>query len=151
MTLNMTAKRRAQSKDGGARSCGTSVSRRRRSVACIVGAALAFGAVAQSSVPLAHAAPAPEVEYLYDVTVRRHYYFPAGADALSYGRGICDRVTRGESYAQVMSDIKGEVSPSDEFAANYLTSYAVNLLCPGQIWQLRNSAARYRPPAIAAS
>ncbi|MEK0681970.1 DUF732 domain-containing protein, partial [Mycobacterium ulcerans] len=37
--------------------------------------------------------------------------------------------------------------PNDEFAANYLVSYAVNLLCPEQVWQLRNSAANYRPPA----
>jgi hypothetical protein len=39
------------------------------------------------------------------------------------------------------------VTPNDEFAANSLVSDAVNLLCPDQIWQLRNSAAHYRPPA----
>jgi hypothetical protein len=27
-----------------------------------------------------------------------------------------------------------------------LISQAVNELCPAQIWQLRNSAAHYRPP-----
>ncbi|MDT5222871.1 MAG: hypothetical protein QOG19_278 [Mycobacterium sp.] len=97
--------------------------------------------------PWAHAAPAPEVEYLYNVTARRHYNFPNTSDALSYGYGICDKVTAGESYAQVMGDVKSDVTPSDEFAANYLISYAVNLLCPAQIWQLRNSAAHYQPPA----
>ena len=94
----------------------------------------------------AHAAPAPEVEYVYDVMVRRHYNFANPTEAVDYGHGICDKVTRGESYAQVMGDVKNDVVPNDEFAANYLVSYAVNLLCPAQIWQLRNSAAHYQPP-----
>ncbi len=93
----------------------------------------------------ARAAPAPEAEYAYDVMVRRHYNFPNN-DAIGYGYAICDKVTTGESYAQVMSDVKTEVTPNDEFAANYLVSYAVNLLCPTEIWQLRNSAAHYQPP-----
>jgi hypothetical protein len=82
---------------------------------------------------------------VYDVMVRRHYNFPNN-DAVSYGYAICDKVTRGESYAQVMGEVKGDVVPRDEFAANYLVSYAVNLLCPAQVWQLRNSAAHYQPP-----
>jgi Protein of unknown function (DUF732) len=79
---------------------------------------------------------------VYDVMVRRHYNFP-NDDAISYGHGICDKVSQGESYVQVMSAVKSDVTPNDEFAANYLVSYAVNLLCPAQIWQLRNSAAHY--------
>ncbi|CAM4348451.1 hypothetical protein MB901379_02671 [Mycobacterium basiliense] len=94
---------------------------------------------------VARAAPAPEVEYLYDVTVRRHYDFPNN-DALGYGHGICDKLTAGGGYGQVMGDVKSEVTPNDEFAANYVVWYAVNLLCPDQIWQLRNSAANYQPP-----
>lgn len=114
--------------------------------------AVAAVAVAVGGVPLAlaasvHAAPAPEVEYLYDVTVRRHYNFPTNTDAVSYGHAICDKGTAGESYAQVLGDVKRDVTPNDEFAANYLVSYAVNLLCPDQIWQLRNSAAHYQPPS----
>jgi len=89
----------------------------------------------------AHAAPAPEVEYLYNVTVRRHYSFPDTTEALGYGHGICEKVTAGESYGQVIREVKSDVLPNDEFAANYLVSHAVNLLCPDQIWQLRNSAA----------
>ena len=108
-------------------------------------AAAALIATAQLVTPRAHAAPAPEVEYVYDVAVRRHYNFPSN-DAVGYGYGICEKVTRGESYAQVMGDVKKDVTPNDEFAANYLVSYAVQLLCPAQIWQLRNSAAGYRPP-----
>ena len=118
---------------------------RRRSslVGLLVGAVAVIGTGLTSP---AHAAPAPEVEYVYNVAVRRHYNFPNN-DAVGYGYGICDKVTRSISYAQVMSDVKSDVTPNDEFAANYLVSYAVNLLCPAQIWQLRNSAANYQPPA----
>ncbi|MCW2730259.1 MAG: hypothetical protein JWR13_1075 [Mycobacterium sp.] len=113
-------------------------------VAVIV-ASTAFGVLAQAPVPLAHAAPAPEVEYTYDVVARRHYAFPNN-DAIGYGYGICDKVRSGEGYPQIMGEVKGDVLPNDEFAANYLVSYAVGILCPAQIWQLRNSAANYQPP-----
>ena len=110
-------------------------------------AAGVVGSATLALVPRAYANPAPEVEYVYDVMVRRHdYNFANPADAVNYGYGICDKVTRGESYAQVMGDVKNDVRPNDEYAANYLVSYAVNLLCPAQIWQLRNSAAHYQPP-----
>ena len=113
----------------------------------IAAAAGVAGSVTLALVPRAYAAPAPEVEYVYDVMVRRHYNnFANPADAVNYGYGICDEVGRGEGYAQVMGDVKNDIVPNDEFAANYLVSYAVNLLCPAQIWQLRNSAAHYQPP-----
>jgi hypothetical protein len=115
-------------------------------VIVIVIVIVGIGAVPLALAPRARAAPAPEVEYLYDVTLRRHYDFPNN-DALGYGHGICDKVTEGRSYAQLMGDVKSDVTPNDEFAANYLVSYAVNLLCPAQIWRLRNSAAHYQPPA----
>lgn len=118
---------------------------RRKSLVALIIAAVALGGVAQTLAPRAHAAPAPEVEYLYDVAVRRHYNFPNN-DAVGYGHAICEKVSQGESYAQLMGDVKRDVTPSDEFAANYLVSYAVNLLCPAQIWQLRQSAAGYQPP-----
>jgi hypothetical protein len=104
------------------------------------------GSVTLTPIPPAYAAPAPEVEYVYDVMVRRHYNFPNPTEAVNYGRGICDKISRGDSYAQVMGDVKNDVVPNDEFAANYLVSYAVNLLCPALIWQIRNSAAHYQPP-----
>ncbi len=112
-------------------------------LALIVAAGFAGGM--QLSTYCAHAAPAPDVEYLYDVAVRRHYNFPNN-DAVGYGHEICDKIGLGENYAHVMGDVKSDVTPNDEFAANYLVSYAVNLLCPEQIWQLRNSAAGYRSP-----
>jgi hypothetical protein len=118
---------------------------RTTSVVTLILATAAISGAAQVISPQAHAAPAPEVEYVYDVMVRRHYNFPNN-DAVSYGYGICDKLSRGESYAQVMGEVKNDVVPRDEFAANYLVSYAVNLLCPAQIWQLRNSAAHYQPP-----
>ncbi|MEE6140192.1 DUF732 domain-containing protein [Mycobacterium sp. 050128] len=89
----------------------------------------------------------PEVEYGNDVMVRRHYSFSTPDEAIEYGYRICDKITHGEPYAQIMGHVKSDVLPNDEFAANYLVSYAVNLLCPAQIWQLRNSAQGYRPPA----
>jgi hypothetical protein len=116
-----------------------------RLLAALIVLAAALGGAAQTQAARAQAAPAPQVEYLYDVTVRCHYNFTDN-DALGYGYEICDKVTGSESYAQVMGDVKSDVTPNDEFTANYLVSYAVNLLCPAQIWQLRNSAAHYRPP-----
>jgi hypothetical protein len=112
----------------------------------IAGAAAVGGSVTLVLDPRAYAAPAPEVEYVYDVMVRRHYNFPNPTEAVNYGHGICDKVGRGDSYPQVMGDVKNDVLPNDEFAANYLISYAVNLLCPASIWQLRNTAAHYQPP-----
>lgn len=119
--------------------------KRRKSLVVMIVFAAAIGGAAQIPAPRAHAAPAPEVEYVYDVMVRRHYNFPNN-DAIGYGHGICDEVSRGQDYARVMGDVKRDVTPNDEYAANYLVSYAVNLLCPEQIWQLRNSAAHYQPP-----
>jgi addiction module HigA family antidote len=84
-------------------------------------------------------------KYTYDVIVRRHFDFP-NSDAIGYGYGICDKVIRGEPYGAVMADVKNDVMPNDEQAANYVVSNAVGILCPAQIWQLRNSAAGYRPP-----
>jgi hypothetical protein len=104
-----------------------------------------IGGATPALIPRAYAMPAPEVEYVYDVVARRHYNFANPDEAVKYGYRICDKVSQGESYAQVMGDVKTDVLPNDEFAANYLISYAVNLLCPAQIWQLRNSAAGYRP------
>lgn len=107
--------------------------------------AMAVCAAGLTMAPAAHAVPGPEVEYTYNVMVRRHYDFPNN-DAIGYGYGICDKVTGGEAYPQVMSDVKNDVFPNDEFAANFVVSNAVGILCPAQIWQLRNSAAGYQPP-----
>lgn len=85
-----------------------------------------FAAVASigiSIAPPAVAVPAPEVEYTYNVIIRRHFDFPAN-DAIGYGYGICEKVTAGMPYAAVMADVKHEVMANDESSANYVV-----LLC----------------------
>ena len=102
-----------------------------------------FGVVPVAVTPSARA---DVVAYLVNVTVRPGYNFANADAALSYGHGICDKVSQGRSYAQVMGDVKADFNTSDEYQASYLISQAVNELCPALIWQLRNSAANYRPP-----
>ncbi len=109
--------------------------------------ATTFTVAASMQAPVARAVPGPEVEYTYDVMVRRHFDFPNN-DAIGYGFGICEKVTGGEPYAQVMTDVKNDVFPNDEGAANYVVSNAVGILCPASLWQLRNSAAGYQPAAV---
>ena len=92
------------------------------------------------------AARADSVAYLIDVTVRPGYNFPDANAALAYGQGVCDKVSGGRSYAQVMADVKSDFTTGDEYQASYLIDKAVNELCPAQIWQLRVSAAHYQPP-----
>jgi hypothetical protein len=102
-----------------------------------------FGIATLASAPCVRA---DVVAYLVNVTVRPGYNFANADAALSYGHGICDKVSQGRSYAQVMGDVKADFNTSDEYQASYLISQAVNELCPALIWQLRNSAAGYRPP-----
>jgi Protein of unknown function (DUF732) len=95
------------------------------------------------------AAPAGHADataYLVNVTVRPGYNFASADDALAYGHGICDKVIGGRTYAQIMGDVKADFNTTDEYQASYLITQAVNHLCPVAIWQLRNSAAHYRPP-----
>ncbi|TDH48014.1 DUF732 domain-containing protein [Mycobacterium eburneum] len=115
-----------------------------RQLIAIAALATAAGCSGVFVAPPASAVPGPEIEYVYNVIVRRHFEFPNN-DAIAYGFGICDKVTQGAPYASVMGDVKREVSPNDEQSANYVVSYAVGILCPAQLWQLRNSAAGYRP------
>jgi hypothetical protein len=107
----------------------------------IVGAT--FSGVATA---VAHAVPAPDIEFIYDTTVRKQYSFANTADAIAYAHGICDKITGGASYGHVIGDVKNDVQPNDEYSANYLISNAVNIYCPAQLWQLRNSAGSYAPP-----
>ena len=85
--------------------------------------------------------------YLLNVTVRPGYNFADAGDALAYGTGVCDKVAQGRGYAEVIGEVKPDSHAADEFRASYLISQAVNELCPALIWQLRNSATHYRPPA----
>ncbi|KUI31769.1 hypothetical protein AU195_08405 [Mycobacterium sp. IS-1496] len=89
-------------------------------------------------------ARADEVAYLVNVTVRPGYHFPSAAAALAYGYGLCDKVSRGRSYPDLVGDVMTDFGTSDEMQASYLIGQAVGELCPALIWQLRNSAAGYR-------
>jgi Protein of unknown function (DUF732) len=104
------------------------------------------GLLGVAPVAVTPCARADVVAYLVNVTVRPGYNFANADAALSYGHGICDKVSQGRSYTQVMGDVKADFNTSDEFQASYLISQAVNELCPALIWQLRNSVAHYRPP-----
>jgi len=114
-------------------------------LAALIVAATALGG-ATVLAPRAHAVPAPDIEFIYDTTVRKQYSFANTADAISYAHGICDKITGGAGYAQVIGDVKNDVQPNDEYSANYLISNAVNIYCPAQLWQLRNTAGGYVPP-----
>lgn len=102
----------------------------------------ALNAAASMAAP----AHADVTAYLVNVTVRPGYNFANADAAIAYGQGICDKIASGRSYAQIMGDVKSDFATSDEFQASYLITQAANELCPAQIWQLRNSAAGYRPP-----
>ena len=91
------------------------------------------------------AAHADAVGYLVNVTVRPGYNFANADQALAYGNGICDKITAGEPFTQLVSEIKSDFNTNDEFQATYLISQAAQELCPAAIWQLRQSAAHYRP------
>ncbi|WP_234814533.1 DUF732 domain-containing protein [Mycolicibacterium porcinum] len=88
-------------------------------------------------------AKADDIGYLVNVTVRPGYNFANADQALAYGRGVCDKIGAGRTYAQLVGDIKADFNTSDEFQASYLISQSAQELCPAQIWQLRNSAAGY--------
>jgi hypothetical protein len=90
-------------------------------------------------------AHADSVAYLIDVTVRPGYDFANADAALGYGNQVCDKVSQGRTYADLIGDVKSDFQTADEFQASYLIDKAVNELCPAQIWQLRQSAAHYRP------
>lgn len=108
---------------------------------------LASGAICVLTMTAAPSAGADAAAYLLNVTVRPGYNFVSSDAALTYGHHICDKVTQGRTYGQIMGDVKADFDTSDEYHASYLISQAVNELCPSVIWQLRNSAAQYRAQA----
>ena len=62
--------------------------------------------------------------------------------------GLCDRIGQRQSYGQLADGIRADFNTSDEHMVSYLLSQAAQELCPAQIWQLRQSAVGYRPPAV---
>jgi hypothetical protein len=112
-------------------------------IAALTLPALAITCAAVLGSPRAHA---DTVAYLVNVTVRPGYNFANAADALSYGHTVCTDIGSGRSYADVIGQIKSDFNNPDDYQASYLINQAVNELCPALIWQLRKSAATYRPP-----
>ena len=109
---------------------------------------IAVGLVALGATAICATAPparADVVAYLVNVHMRPGYNFPNADAALSYGHGICDKVSAGRGYPQLIGDVKADFNTSDEFHASYLISQAANELCPPLIWRLRNSTANYQP------
>lgn len=102
-----------------------------------------FGAATLASAPCVRA---DVVAYLVNVHVRPGDNVANADQALGYGHVICDKVSAGRSYAQVMGAVKADFFTTDEHQASYLISQAGNELCPALIWQPRNSAVHYRPP-----
>jgi Protein of unknown function (DUF732) len=111
-------------------------------VCLMVASAVLLVLTAAAGIPRAHA---DSVAYLIDVTVRPGYNFANADDALAYGQQLCDKVSQGRTYTDLIGDVKADFQTADEFQASYLIDKAVNELCPAQIWQLRQSAAHYRP------
>ncbi|BBX96641.1 DUF732 domain-containing protein [Mycobacterium lacus] len=105
----------------------------------VLAGALLFGVATAAATPSARA---DEVAYLVNVTVRPGYNFASADAALSYGHGLCDKVTAGRTYARLIGDIKADFNTADEYQASYLLGQAVNELCPALIWQLRRSVAK---------
>jgi hypothetical protein len=114
-----------------------------RSVQGVIAAIVGIGGTV---VATAAPADADAVAYLLNVTVRPGYNFPNSEQALAYGQGICEKISRGDGYARIVGDIKADFQTSDEYQATYLITQAAQELCPSLIWQLRNSAANYIPP-----
>jgi hypothetical protein len=112
-----------------------------------IAALVAVGLFHAAAFPHPPSARGDAVAYLVNVTVRAGYNFANAGDPLAYRNGVCDNVAQGRGYAEITGEVKGDFQTADEFLASYLISEAVNELCPALIWQQRNSAAHYRPPA----
>lgn len=90
-------------------------------------------------------ARADELGYLVNVHVRPGYNFSNADAALGYGYSLCESLGQGEDYSRLALRIKNDFHSNDELQVSYLLSQATQELCPAQIWQLRRSAAGYRP------
>jgi Protein of unknown function (DUF732) len=116
--------------------------------AVFLSCAALFGLATTATVP---GARADVVAYLVNVHMRPGYDFPNADAALSYGYGICDKVSAGRTFADLVAAVRADFDAADDYQGSYLVGQAVNELCPAMIWQLRNSAGHYRPaPAITA-
>jgi hypothetical protein len=115
-----------------------------------VSAAMCFALTAVWVIAMLGLAPSARADmtaYLVNVQIRPGYNFPNAQAALDYGYSLCDKVSQGLRFRELMGDVKADFNTSDDYQASYLISQAVNELCPALIWQLRNSATLYRLPS----
>lgn len=104
------------------------------------------GALAASAAfGVAPVANADQLGYIINVTLRPTYNFPNAQAALDYGYGLCGSIEAKRTYTDMAAQIKRDFNTDDEFTVSYLLSQSAQELCPGQTWQLRQSAAGYRP------
>lgn len=93
------------------------------------------------------AAHADALGYLINITVRPGYHFANSDAAVAYGYGICDKIHSGMRYGPLLAGIMADQATDDEYQAAYLVNQAAEMLCPAEIWQLRQSAIHYTGPA----
>ena len=105
---------------------------------------LLSGLVSVGGLVGAQTAHADDVGFLVNVFQMNAFPFPNAETTLAYGQSICTRVETKMPYAELIGQVRGELNIS-EFLAGYLISQAAEELCPAQIWQLRQSAAGYKP------
>lgn len=111
----------------------------------MVKAPLAVALIATAGVLYAPSASADDIGFIVNTTLGPGSHFANAEQALSYGYGICDKIGAGVSYAQIVRDARADLGELDEYQASYLIGQAADQLCPSLIWQLRQSAAGYRP------
>jgi hypothetical protein len=70
--------------------------------------------VLTTSALCAPTARADVVAYLVNVTVRPGYNFPNADAAVNYGHEVCDKIGRGQSYGDLIGDVKSDFQTSDE-------------------------------------
>lgn len=99
---------------------------------------LAIGA--QTTAP--QVARADALGFLINITLRPGYHFPSSDSALDYGYGICDKMRSGVPYKSLLAGIMTDQATDDDFQAAYLVNQAAEMLCPAEIWQLRQAASQ---------
>lgn len=112
----------------------------RKLLAVVLGSAAAVA----GSLSLAPAAQADDLGFIINTTLGPGTSFPNGQAALDYGHNLCDQLAGGVGYPALATQIKNDFGPN-EYKVSYLLSQATEMLCPAQIWWLRESAAGYKP------
>lgn len=115
-----------------------------KSLVKVLSVGLMSGLVSVGGLAGAQTANADDLGFLVNVFQMHAFPFPNAETTLAYGQSICTRVETKMPYAELITQVKTELQTS-EFLAGYLISQAAEELCPAQIWQLRESAAGYKP------